>query len=196
MKLERSFGVIIPMVRQNIEESPHQVKALSSNVRHLKDRAYSLTDELGSGLNCLFLVFNEYWYFPSPGRFQDLCQLGDRLLQNLRRANVNFGYHHHDRHIQCKSNTQMLSKISISSARGCGRDGKASLAHANQPVVRCNHQKTIIRTATEQPKDGGAKISFVAGQIGEADDFGLVSLDLTNQIGWYVVLSAFQFPPK
>lgn len=117
MEFKRSFGVIIPVVRKDIEERPHQVKALARNVRHLENGAYPLTDELGRCIDCLLPVLDENWYFPSPRGFEYSRQLGDSLLQDLGRANINFGDHHHHRHIEGKSNTQMLSTPSISSSR-------------------------------------------------------------------------------
>lgn len=68
MKLKRSFGIIVSMVRQNVQESPHQVKVLTSYIRYLKNGAYPLTDKLSSCLNCLLPVLNEYRYFPSTRR--------------------------------------------------------------------------------------------------------------------------------
>lgn len=47
------------------------------------------------------------------------------------------------------------------------------LAHADEAVVRGDHQKTVIRTAAEQAKHSGAKISLMSCQVGEANHLGL-----------------------
>lgn len=48
------------------------------------------------GCNTIFAAFDEDGNFAGARRFQDLSELGYSLLQNLGRANVDFGDHHHD----------------------------------------------------------------------------------------------------
>ena len=47
------------------------------------------------------------------------------------------------------------------------------LAHTDQAIVGCDHQKAVIRAAAKQPKDCGPKVFLVTGKIAEAYDFGL-----------------------
>ena len=46
------------------------------------------------------MILDEYWDFPGPWRFQDFGQLSDGLLENLRRANVNFSDDYHDWNVE------------------------------------------------------------------------------------------------
>ena len=125
MELKWCLSIVITMMRQDVQEGPHQVKVLPSDVGDLKNRAYSLADKLGCGLNGLITVLDEDRNFLRSRGFQYACQLGDSLLQNLRWANIDFGYDDHDRHVQCKRDTQVLSGFPVSNLTifGAGRHG-------------------------------------------------------------------------
>ena len=114
MELKWRLSIVITMMRQDIQEGPDKIKALPSNVRDLKDRTYPLADELGCGLNGLITVLDEDRNLLSSRGFQYPCQLGDSLLQNLRWTDINLSYDNHDRHIQCKRDTQVLSECPVS----------------------------------------------------------------------------------
>lgn len=109
VKLERSIGVIIAMVRKNVEEGTNEVKGFAGDVGDLKDRADSLRDKLCGGLDSISTVFNEDGNLPCAGRFEDACQLGNGLLQDLRWANVNLGDDHHHRNVQGEGDAKVLS---------------------------------------------------------------------------------------
>lgn len=99
MKLERPLDIIIAMMWANIEESPYQVQIFAGDIGYLKNRADALAHKLSSGFNSLLTVFDEDWDFSSSGRLQYSSELSNRLLEDMRRANVDFGYHNHDRYI-------------------------------------------------------------------------------------------------
>lgn len=69
MELKWRLSVIVAVVRQDIQECPDQVEALTSNVGHLEDRAYPLANELGRSLDSLVAVLNEDRDFLCAGRF-------------------------------------------------------------------------------------------------------------------------------
>lgn len=99
MKLERPLGIIIAMMRANIEESPYQVQIFAGDIRYLKNRADALAHKLSGGFNGLLTILDEDWDFSSSGRLQYSSELSNCLLENMRRANVDFGYHNHNRYI-------------------------------------------------------------------------------------------------
>lgn len=99
MKLERALGIIIAMMRENVEESPHQVQAFAGDIGYLENRTDALAHKLSGRFNSLLTVFDEDWDFSGSGRLQYSSKLSDSLFEDLRRANVDFGYHNHDRYI-------------------------------------------------------------------------------------------------
>ena len=105
MKFERGFGVIISMVRKNIEESPNEVKAFASDIRHLEDGTDSLADKLSCSLNGIFAIFDKNRNLTSTWRFQDSSDLRDGLLEDLWGADVDFSDDDHYRHIECEGNS-------------------------------------------------------------------------------------------
>ena len=109
MKLERCIGIVVAMVRQDIEERSHKIKAFSRDIGYLEDGTDPLTDELSCGFNSILAVFDKDWDFASTGRFQYSGYLSDGLLQDVWRTNINFGNDDHDWHIQGQGNTEMLS---------------------------------------------------------------------------------------
>lgn len=88
------------LVGQNVEECPHKIETFASDIGDLKDRTYSLADELRSRLYRLFTVLDEDGDLPCSLRLENAAQLGDRLLKNLWRANIDFSDDNHDRHIE------------------------------------------------------------------------------------------------
>lgn len=114
MEFEWSLGVIIPVVRQDVEESTDKVQTFTGDVRNLEDRADTLRDELASGLDGFLPAFNENRDLAGARRFEDARELGDSLLQNLGRANVNLGDDYHDWDIECKRDAEMLSMMDVS----------------------------------------------------------------------------------
>ena len=45
-------------------------------------------------------------------------------------------------------------------------------AHADQTVVRSDHQETVVGLAGQQPEDCRPQVPLVACKVSEADDFG------------------------
>ena len=97
------------VMRQDIEERPHKIETLTSNIGYLEDWTYPLADELCRCVHRLHSVFNEDWYLSCPLRLENADKLRNSLLQNLRWANIDLGDDHHDGHIQRKCNAQMFS---------------------------------------------------------------------------------------
>lgn len=80
MKLKGGFGIIITMVREDVEEGSDQVQALASDIGDLKYRADTLAYKLGSCLNGLLAVLYEYWDFPGSWRLEYSSKLRNGLL--------------------------------------------------------------------------------------------------------------------
>ena len=59
MEFERRLSIVVAMVRQDIQECPHQVEALASDIGDLEDGAYPLADKLCCSLDGLVTVFDE-----------------------------------------------------------------------------------------------------------------------------------------
>ena len=118
MEFEGSFLIVMTMMRENIEECPYVIKTFASDIGHLENGAYSLTDELRRCLNGLLTRLDEDWDLPCPWGFEDARKLRDSLLQDLWRANIDFGDNNHDRHLQCERNPEVLSDyISVCTSR-------------------------------------------------------------------------------
>lgn len=141
---------------EDVQKRPHQVETLSGDIRNLKDRAYPSGDELSCSIDALLAVLDEDGNFASSWRLENFGQLRDGLVEDVGRTNVDFGYHDHDRHIESK------------------RDPEVFLGHANQTIICGNHEEAVIGFAAEEAEDGGSQIALVAGEVGEADDFGLL----------------------
>lgn len=97
------------MMGQEIQKRPYQIKAFSGHIRNLENRTYPLTDKLCRSIDSVFAGFYEDRNFSCPGRLEYSSQLGNRLLQNLRWADVDLGNDYHDRDIKCHSDSEMLS---------------------------------------------------------------------------------------
>lgn len=108
MEFEGPIGIVIAVVRQNIEERPDEIEAFAGDVGNLENGTYSLADELGSSLNGFIAVLDEDGDFPGAWRLEDAGQLSYGLLENLRWADVDFGDHHHDWHIECECDSKVL----------------------------------------------------------------------------------------
>jgi len=59
MELERGVGIVMAMVRKDIEERPHEIQVLAGDVGDLEDGADSLADELSRGVDALLSVLDE-----------------------------------------------------------------------------------------------------------------------------------------
>src|SRR4051812_42333330 len=160
MELKSSVGIVAAVVREDVEERADQIEVLARHVRHLEDGADPLAHKLSSRVDALFVVLDEDGYLPRPRALQDPRYLRDGLLQNLRRANVDFRDDHHDWHVQGKCNAQVL------------------FAHADEAVVGRNHKQAIIWAARQKPKHRGTQVTFMARQVGERDDFCAALPDL------------------
>lgn len=122
VELEGSFGVIVAVVWDDVEESADEIERMASYVGDLEDWADTLTDELCSGVYAFLLVLDEDGYFSGAGRLENLGQLGDGLLENVRRTDVDLGYANHDWDIEGQGDAQML------------------LTHADQAIVGSDHE--------------------------------------------------------
>lgn len=64
-----------------------------------------------SSIYALFTILDEDWDLPSARGLQDFSQLGNGLLKDLGRTNIDFSNDHHDRNIERQSDTEMFSAI-------------------------------------------------------------------------------------
>ena len=80
VKFEWSFGVIVTVVWDDVEESANEIERVTSHVGDLKDWADTLADELGGGVDAFLLVLDEDGDFSGTRRLENLGQLGDGLL--------------------------------------------------------------------------------------------------------------------
>ena len=96
VKFEGGFGIVISVVRKYVEEDPDEIERFARDVGNLEDGADALTHELSGGFNGIFSRFDEDGDFPGARRFENAGKLGDGLLENVGRANVNFGDYNHD----------------------------------------------------------------------------------------------------
>ena len=80
VKLELGFGVIMAVVRQDVQEGADEIQRLAGNIRNLEDGAYSLGDELSCGLDGLPTILDEDGDFASTRRLQDTSELRDGLF--------------------------------------------------------------------------------------------------------------------
>lgn len=69
VELERGVGVVMAMVRKDIEERPNEIQVLAGDVGDLEDGADSLTDELSRGVDALLSVLDEDGDLASTGAF-------------------------------------------------------------------------------------------------------------------------------
>ena len=115
VKLQWSIAVVVSVVWQDIQKRADQIEVRSGDIGDLENGTYSSRDELSlfsvsalhtsqhqkthSSVDAFLPVLDEDWDFASTRRFEDFGQLGNRLLENLRRANVDFGDDNHHRHI-------------------------------------------------------------------------------------------------
>ena len=56
------------VVREDIQESPHKIQILSSDVGDLEDGTYPLTDELSCSVDGVLAILDEDRNFPCAGR--------------------------------------------------------------------------------------------------------------------------------
>ena len=67
MELEGSVGVIVAMVRKDVEESSDKVERFTCDVGDLEYGTDALRDKLRGGLNGVSAVFNENGDFACTG---------------------------------------------------------------------------------------------------------------------------------
>lgn len=146
--------MVVPVVRQHVQEEPHKIEVLAGDVGHLEDGAYPLADKLSRRVDALFAVCDKGWHLSGAGTLHDLVDLADGLLENVGRANVNLGDDDHDGNVERQRNAQVL------------------LAHSNQSIVGRDHKKAKVGTAGEQAEHSRAQILFVPSQITKSDDLG------------------------
>lgn len=152
VELEGGVGVVAAVVGEYVEERADEVEVLARHVGHHEDGADALADELRGRVDALLAVADEGGYLAGAGRLHDLGDLRHRLGQDVGRADVDLGHHHHDGHVERQRDAQVL------------------LGHAHQAVVGRHHEEAVVRAAREEAKDGGAEVFFVPGQVAEGDD--------------------------
>ena len=160
MKFERSFLIVMTMMRENIEECPYVIETFTSDIGHLENGAYSLTDKLRRCLDSFLTSLDEDWDLPCPWGFEDARKLHNSLLQDLWRANIDFGNNDHDRHLQCERDPEVFSDC-ISVCMSQEMIDRNLLAHPYYAIVRRNHEQTVVRAAAKQPEHCGSKVAFV-----------------------------------
>lgn len=159
VELERGVGVVVAVVRQDVEELADEVETLARDVGHLEDGADALADELGGRVDAVFAALDEDGDFAGAGGLEDLLQLGEGLLEDVGRADVDFGDDDHDGHVEREG------------------DAEVFFGHADEAVVGRDHEQAVVGLGAQETEDGGAQVSLVAGQVGEADDFGAALAD-------------------
>ena len=160
MKFESGLFFVVAVVGENVEEGADEVEVVAGDVRDLEDGADAPRDELRCCIDALLAVGDEDGDFPRAGGFEDFGELGDGLLEDLGRTDVDFGDDDHDGDVEREGDTQMF------------------FGHADQPIIGSYHQQAIIWLGREQAEDSGAEVFLVAGQVGEANDFRRSPTDL------------------
>jgi hypothetical protein len=77
---------------------------------------------LSSGIDAVLSVLDKSWHLARSGTLENLFDLRNSLLKNVRRADINLGDNDHDWHVKRQSKTEML------------------LAHSNKTVIGRNHE--------------------------------------------------------
>lgn len=129
------------------------VQSFTRNIRDLEDRADPFADKVCSSVNDLFFTLYENWDFSGTGGFHNLGKLLDGLLENIRRANVDFSDDNKNRDIQSQSNAKMLT------------------GHSDESIICGNHEHDIVRRSPKQTKDSGSKVLLVPSKVGEGNNF-------------------------
>lgn len=127
VELERCRGIVVPMVRQDVEERADQVEILPCDVRDLEDGADALRDELSGCIDAALAVGDEDRDLACAGRLEDPRYLRDSLLEDVRWADVDLSDDDHHGNVERERDTEML------------------FAHADEPVVRGDHQQAVVR---------------------------------------------------
>jgi len=99
-------------MRQDVEKHAHKVEIVTRDVGHLKDGTYTARYKLGCSVYAVFSILDGNGDLACTGRFEDFGELGNGLFEDLWWANINFSDDDHDRHVECKCNTEMLSEYS------------------------------------------------------------------------------------
>src|ERR1700712_4446515 len=100
VELERRINFVLAVVWQDVQELAYEIQGLASNVRDLEYRTDALADELSSSVYTIFTVLDEDRNLARAWGLEDFGELGKRLLQNLRRTDVNLGDDNHNRNVQ------------------------------------------------------------------------------------------------
>jgi hypothetical protein len=95
-ELKISAGIISAVMRQDVQKRSYKIQILSRDVGHLKYRTYPLADKLSCRIDTFLTVSNEDGDFASSWRFKDFGDLLDGLLENIGRADIDFGDDDHD----------------------------------------------------------------------------------------------------
>ena len=101
VELERRIAVVPPIVREDVQESPNKVQVLTRDVGYLKDRTDPLADKLSRRADAFLSILDEDGDFSRTRAFQYPGDLCDGLLQNMGRADVDFGDDDHDGDVEC-----------------------------------------------------------------------------------------------
>jgi len=159
VEFEGCLGIVVAVVREDVEEGTHEVEAFAGHVGDLEDGADALGDELSGGRNGLLAVLDQNGDFACPGGFQDAGYLGDGLFEDVGRADVDFGNDDHDGDVKGQS------------------DAEVFFGHADQAVVGGDHEEAVVGRGGEEAEDGGAEVALVAGEVGEGDYFSRARAD-------------------
>ena len=155
VEFERGVGVVIAVVRKNVEECADKVQGLTRDVGDLEDGADALGDKLGGGLDSVGAIFDKDGDFPCARRFEYASQLGDGLLQDLRRAYVNLCNDYHHRNVQGEGDSEMLSRV-LSASVLSQVLSMTILAHSNETIIGSDHEQAVIWAAAQETKDCSA----------------------------------------
>lgn len=158
----KGFVVVVAVMRQDVEERSDEIKAFAGDVGHLENWTYPLADELGGSFDSLVTILDEDRDFSGARRLEYASKLRNCLLEDLRWANVNLGYHDHDRNIECECDTQMLPDLDISHWHVVSGIPYGLLAHTNQAVIRSHHEQAIVGAAAQKTEHRSSQIPFVA----------------------------------
>ncbi len=126
MELKWGLGVVMAVVRQDVQEGSDMVESFACDVADLEDGADTLTDELRGCRDGLLVRGDEDGDFAGARGFEDAGKLGDRLLEDLRWANVDFSDDYHHRDIEGEGDAQMF------------------FGHTDETIVGCDHEQAVV----------------------------------------------------
>jgi hypothetical protein len=100
VKLKGCISIVVSVMWEHVEKCTYEVEVLSCHVGYLEDGTDATGDELSGSGYARGMVVDEDGDFASSGRFEDLGQLSDGLLQNVWWADVDFGDYYHYRDVE------------------------------------------------------------------------------------------------